>query len=704
MLLIGRSTLHFPRSIPLQALLVLIATSFVSPHPGSADGVTFSDIAAGGGAGLIYERAPSDSLEVFDFFTTQPVLTIADWALTPEKPHGAPGVALLDYDGDGDFDIYVTNGPGAANSLFQNQLAETGQATFVDRAVAAGVAATGQDSSGTCFGDLDNDGDPELLVLSNFGPHRLFENQGDGTFVDISATAGIDGGDKSSVSCSFGDVDNDGLLDLAIGNNSVDMSNSLGIVVPFDFSQHNQLYRNLGGNHFADVSAAAGILETRGYSSPLFDGLPRITWAIALVDVDQDGDADLVQADDQAGVPLARDGGIDAGLIHVFLNDGSGFFTDVTGTLSPASPGAWMGLSFGDIDADGELDLFGTNTGDYTSTPITSLDPQWGTFATYFLGDTASRWYLGLGGGAFMDPGVGSLVATPFGWGTSMADYDNDADTDILFHGGLYFGPVGQGAPGAILENDGTGIFSRDAVALAGSTDHEERAVQGVAMGDLDGNGFDDIVTVSNFNIPAAEQTIYNHHWGSPFDGGRYSQIFVPTGALNGDGTFMGINIHRGNLSVELNGGENGNNSLSVRTLGSVGITSGGVVNRDGIGAVVRFTTRSGKQVLRPVVGGASYASQDSLEGTFGLGSERKGEIDVLWPGGVRNRLNNVQAGARVVFPEIPCSYDGPWPSFRAYRTCVRTALSELVAAGVIQPRDKGRFYASAVQAFREVR
>ncbi len=682
-------------------LACLLNTLLLTAGTASATGgVTFQDISAGGA--IPYERAPSASIAVFDFWTQQPVMTIPDWALTPSKPFGAPGVALIDYDRDGDLDIYVTNGPGTANSLFQNQLSQTGSASFLDVATAAGADATAQDSSGVCFGDTDNDGDPDLLILSNFGPHVFLTNNGNGTFSDSSVPSGIGGDSESSVACSFGDVDGDGLLDVAIANNAIDMSNSLGIVVPFDFSQHNRLLRNQGGNQFEDVSASSGILETRGYFPPGFDGLARITWAIALVDVDQDGDADLVHADDQAGVPIFRDGGLDVGLIHVFQNDGTGQFTDLTGTQVPPSPGAWMGLSFGDINADGHLDIFGTNTGDYTVTPISPLDPQWGDFAIYFLGDQSSRWYLGTGGGAFLDPGVGSLVATPFGWGTSMADYDNDADTDILYHGGLYFGPVGQGSPGSILNNDGTGNFSRDAVALAASTDHEERTVQGMAMGDLDGNGFDDIVTVSNFDIPAAEQSTYNHNWGSPFDGGRYAQIFAPTGALNGDGVYQGITIRRGTLSVELNGGENGNNSVSVSTLGTHGLTGGGVVNRDGIGAVVRFETASGKAVLRPVIGGASYASQDSLAGTFGLGGEHRGTVDVLWPGGVRNRYYNLRAGSSLLFPEIPCSYDGDWDRFFDYLFCVKGSLHDLGTAGILTPREQARFFLSALRAYFE--
>ncbi len=118
-------------------------------------GITFHDIAANDGAGIAYRH----------------VLSVIGNSM---KHHGAPGVAILDYDNDGDQDLYATNGQGASNSLYRNQLVETGQLTFVDVADQAGVAAADQDSTGVCYGDLDNDGDPDLLVLGHRSANLRF--------------------------------------------------------------------------------------------------------------------------------------------------------------------------------------------------------------------------------------------------------------------------------------------------------------------------------------------------------------------------------------------------------------------------------------------------------------------------------------------------------------------------------------------------
>ncbi|MCP3959568.1 MAG: CRTAC1 family protein [bacterium] len=685
-------------------------------------GVEFQDIAVDGGAGLAYQRAPSHTEAIWEDFRAQVIFPFFNTPLTPLKSRGAPGVALLDHDGDGDLDIYVTNGPGVNNSLFSNQLLETGALSFVDVGATAGVGAFDHDSSGVCYGDIDNDGDEDLFVVSNFDENRLFESNGDGTYSEISAASGLSDDETYSVGCSFGDVDGDGLLDVAVAN-AFDMTNQLATATPepFLYNQHNQLYRNTGGNVFVDVSESSGFLDQVGFPEG-FEGSPTVTWALAMVDYDLDGDTDIITADDQAAVPLPRDGGVVRGIFHLWDNDGTGHFTDLTVEKTLNYIGSWMGLSFADVNHDGALDFFSTSVGDYATTLLTPLDPVYGDFFNYQLGDQTSRWFLGSSDGSFSRPDVGELVATPFGWGTSAEDYDNDGDTDFVFHGGMMPGPVVQTCPAAMLENDGTGRFSYDADSVTGSTDHELRNVQGMAMGDLDGDGFVDVVSVSNFDIPPdSTLATYNHAWGSPFDFGRYSQHFVPTGEpLVAE--YSGVVYADGTLSVEINSGGNGNRSVEVKALGTRGLTTGGVVNRDGIGAVVELTPdtgdsdsggsdsdsgsdsdpAAGRTAMKPVLGGSSYASQDSLELTFGLGSLRRGNVDVLWPGGVRNRLYKVRRDQRIIFPEIPCSYDGDWASFRDYKRCVRDALDELVDAGVLDQQQKNRFFGSAKRAYRD--
>ena len=682
---------------------ILLTAALSSASPPVNGGVKFHDIATEAETGLVYQRTESASGAIWDQVTAQGILTFFDLVNTPLKWRGAPGVAIFDHDGDGDLDLYVTNGPGSDNSLFSNQLRETGELTFVDVAASAGVGAPDQDSSGVCAGDIDNDGDADLLVLSNFGTNRLFESNGDGTYTDISGPSGLGADDRTSMSCSFGDIDGDGLLDVVIANATEDLSNLLGIapVDPFLFNQHNQLFRNTPGNVFVDVSESSGILDLQGFP-PGFEGSPTITWAIAMVDYDLDGDVDILQADDQAGFPRESYGGIDRGFIHVLENDGSGSFLDVTMELDMARTGEWMGLAFGDLNEDGALDVFGTNAGDWALTTVTPLDPVYADFGYYALGDSTSRWFLGSAGSPFTDPGVGDLVATPFGWGTSITDYDNDADLDIIYHGDMAFGPVVHtDNMGVMLLNDGDAHFTYDAAALAESTDHQRRTVHGMAVGDLNDDGFPDVVSVSAFDkqesIPLE---IYATEWGSPFDGlVAYQPTYSPTG-VPGVWQFAGHDNIDGSLSVELSSADNGNRWAKVKVIGTVGLTEGGAVNRDGIGAVVSFRTAHGRSTLRPVLGGSSYASQDSLELTFGLGAARRGHLEILWPGGVRNRLYGVRKSERITFPEIPCSFDAEWASLGEYASCVADSLVGLRQAGVVTRREKVRFFISALLAF----
>ncbi|HYG25488.1 MAG TPA: VCBS repeat-containing protein, partial [Caulobacteraceae bacterium] len=445
-------------------------------------GVTFQDVAAGGASGLSYGRVPSERLAISEAIRADGVLVVEpEYPGSPYKPHGAPGVAVLDYDGDGDQDLYVTNGPGAANSLFRNLLAQTGQLQFVDVAAAAGVAATDQDSQGVCYGDIDNDGDPDLMVLGSSEPNRLFENQGDGTFQDITAASGAGGSNANSVSCAMGDVNADGLLDIYVANAFDFIKTDIFVLGPeFFYHQPDQLLLNQGGNDFADVSEASGIRDIADLSQP---GAAMLTWATSLVDFDLDGDLDIVVTHDNRSLPPFLP---PQNFVRVFANNGAGFFNDATAALKLDRDGSWRGLSFADFDCNRRLDLFATNFGDYVFFP-----------GFYEPGTWASRLYLQGGDGTFTAPGPGDLVTIPGGWGTSTADYDNDGDFDVIAYGNEETSLFWENSnPGVILQNQGlcSGELGWDAAALAGSTDHTRRTVNGVATGDLNLDGFVDIV------------------------------------------------------------------------------------------------------------------------------------------------------------------------------------------------------------------
>ena len=532
----------------------------------------------------------------------------------------------------------------------------------------------------------------DLYVLNVAGPNILYRNNGDGTFTDITESAGVGGGDRTSSSAAIGDVNGDGLLDIYVGNfGTFVFANIFGS--PFGLTEHNQLFINQGNNTFADVSATSGIESLNGFSDENF-GVAGPTWAVAAVDYDLDGDLDLFSLDDQGGILVAADGGVDRGLIHLHANDGSGKFKDINVEAGISLPGGWMGISFGDFNSDGHLDFFATNLGTYGAQALEN------TPSTFW----ENQWFLGTEDNKFSIP---VTIPSVFGWGTSAFDYDNDGDTDIVYHGGLenpfiFF----LDNPGLILKNDGAANFTYDLDARS-MTSHTLRSVHGSAVGDLNNDGFVDIVSVSNFNVPENAPLVPWSPEGTSLDGDVYFiPSFIPSDTepvanLNA-ALINGLNVQNGTLSIEISSADNSNNWVQLKLLGTKGIISEGQVNRDGIGAIVKFTPEGGKTILQPVLGGSSHLSQDSIVVTVGLGKAAKGDVEILWPGGVKNILKNVKAGERLTIPEIPVSYTDTSITKSEYMKKIHASLNELSQKGYLTKQLWARLHQSAVLAYVE--
>jgi hypothetical protein len=264
------------------------------------------------------------------------------------------GVAAIDYDSDGYPDLYFVNGaPGAANALYRNNH----DGTFTDVTARAGLAASTPATSyktGVAVGDYDNDGDLDLYVTA-FGPNILYRNNGDGTFTDVTAAAGVAGGPAEwSSSTGFFDFDRDGKLDLYVANYldfRLDDNPFCGFrkdgyrmycnPTMFD-GVADRLFHNNGDGTFTDVSRQAGI------ANPAGKGL-----GVTFCDFDRDGDTDVYVANDLVRNFLYRNNG-DGTFADVAYGAGVGF--DANG-----KPQAGMGVDCGDVDGNGFPDLFVTN-------------------------------------------------------------------------------------------------------------------------------------------------------------------------------------------------------------------------------------------------------------------------------------------------------------------------------------------------------
>ncbi len=488
------------------------------------------------------------------------------------------GAAFLDYDNDDDLDLYIVNGaplPGfeaaapPTNYLYQN----TGDGTFTDVTATAGVGDTGY-GMGCVAADYDNDGDADLYV-TNFGENLLYRNNGDGTFTDVTAHAGVGNGEKWSSSCAFVDYDHDGNLDLYVVNYlDYDIAKDRDWYDPRGRRIYSNpqvyegvsdtLYRNNGDGTFTDVTRQAGIYNNDG------KGL-----GVTCGDYDNDGRIDIYVANDTTPNFLYR-------------NIGEGRFVDI----APFAGAAYnehgvaeggMGVDFGDYNNDGALDIFVTNFSNETNTL-----------------------YHNTADGALIDftniAGLGEISFLKLAFGTKFFDANNDGALDLFVANGHLYPTESDVLEYAqtdqLFINTGEGTFV-NASNQSGEYFSIKKVGRGAAFGDYDNDGDTDIFVVN----------------------------------LNQEGVLL------------RNEGGSKHNWLMIKTVGTKS-------NRDGIGARVEVVTRSHSQ-MREVQAGASYLSGHDLRLLFGLGTETKAEtVKITWSRGAEQTLTNVEANQLLIITE----------------------------------------------------
>jgi hypothetical protein len=422
-----------------------------------------------------------------------------------------PGVALFDYDNDGDLDVYLVQGaslgtppasaassdaPPSGGRLYRNDLNLRPDGSralqFADVTRESGIRAT-QFGLGVAAADVDNDGWVDLL-LTNFGANQLLRNNGDGTFSDVTATSGFHDDARFAVSASFVDYDRDGWLDLYVANN-VDYTIANQTPCPNRAGRRDycppqiyggrpdQLYRNQRNGTFAEVTAKA-----------LVGGRFGPALGVATADFDGDGWLDIF---------VANDG--EDNLLWVNQRDGTLRESALLAGVAVTAEGkaeASMGVDAGDFDNDGDEDLI-----------VTELTGE------------GSNLYVNDGTGKFRDMSAASGlsgISLPYtGWGTAWLDYDNDGWLDTFAANGTIV--ANETAPHTLFpydqrrvlfRNPGSGRFE-DVSLKAGAAFKASESGRGAAFGDIDNDGDVDIL-VGNAAGPVRlliNQLGNRHHW-----------------------------------------------------------------------------------------------------------------------------------------------------------------------------------------------
>jgi hypothetical protein len=490
------------------------------------------------------------------------------------------GVAMFDYDNDGFLDLFFVNGafirdpmpkgefPDKSDPRFWNRLYRNNHdGTFNDVTEKAGLQGRLY-GMGVAVGDYDNDGNSDLLV-TNLGGNTLYHNNGDGTFTDVTAKAGVSGAGWCTGAC-FVDYDRDGYLDLVVAR-YLDWSFASNVYCglhrpgyrdychPDQFKSVSHLvYHNNGDGTFTDVS------KTSRIGASLGKGL-----GMAIDDFDCDGWPDLFIANDSYPEQL-------------FRNNRDGTFTNVAIAAGAAynqngSVFAGMGADFADYNNDGWPDLF-----------VNALANQ-----KYIL--------LRNNKGVFEDvtdqSGVGAITLQHSGWGTKFIDYDNDGRLDLFVAQGHVMDNIELTDPGLhyrepfLLMKNGGGQF-RNASAEGGPIFQVPFSARGAAFGDLDNDGYIDVA----------------------------------------------VNCNDGPAIILRNQGNSRNHWLLVNLVGSKS-------NRDGIGSKIRVVSDDGAEQHAFISTAGSYLSASDKRAHFGLGSSKIVRfVEITWPSGAVQRLDSIAA------------------------------------------------------------
>ena len=451
------------------------------------------------------------------------------------------GLALFDYDNDGDEDIYFLNGAALRgkvvktppeNALYRND----GNLKFTDVTDASGLGNT-EHGLGVAAGDYDNDGDLDIY-LNNYGPNTLYRNDGNGEFTDVSKAAGVVNGFQVGAGACFFDMDADGDLDLYVANyvqftyenhKIVRFNGHPAYVGPMDYKPTpDTLYRNNGDGTFTDVSIESGIAEHKGTGM-----------GMTCCDFDNDGDIDVYVGND-----VERN--------FVFQNDGKGRFEEVglfaglAYNFGGTAQGT-MGVESGDFNNDGLLDFYATSY----QRDLTTL-------------------YKNLGDGFFEDitrvSGAGKGTLPYVTWGTGLVDFDNDGFRDLFIACGhlhdnveLFENTSSYHTKNILLRNMGDEKFI-DFSEKSGDGLKIELSSRGVAFDDLDNDGDIDAVILNSRREPTIlrNDSKTGNHW-------IQVRLQSPTGNRFGIGAHVIVKAGELSLIDEVHSGRSYQSHYGIR-------------------------------------------------------------------------------------------------------------------------------------------